>query len=395
MIILFFQYLSTSVGYKIPAFFFYSSTKMMLSFFTALFLTLFLAPYVIRKLYQLKIGQKIRSKQECPLLYELHEKKKDTPTMGGALILFSMSISLLLWMDLRESFTLILFIAMVVLGLLGGVDDYLKLKKKSSTGLRPRKKMLIQALFSGLLAIYLLTPGAQEGYFHKPVAKEIIQGNKVTLKSSEYMERVYIPFVKKPFVIFKGYGKILCFFFILFVIIGSSNAVNLTDGLDGLATGSMILVSLVFAIFAFISSHLGLSSYLNLLYIEGSQEIAIFLAGMAGALFGFLWYNGYPAQIFMGDTGSLSLGGLIGVCSVLLRREFLLALVGGVFVVETLSVILQVLSYRYRQKKRLFLCTPLHHHFEYKGWPETKVVVRFWIVGFLLALLGILSLKLQ
>lgn len=358
---------------------------------TTLALTLFLGPLFIRKLYQLKIGQKIRTKEECPLLYKLHEKKKDTPTMGGVLLLFSIVISLFLWMDPFSPFTVLLLITVLVLGSLGGMDDFLKLKKKRSLGLKPRKKMLVQTLFASFIALYLLVP--ELGI--KPVIKEKVKGQMVVLKTNDYMERLYIPFVKSPLKLFAGYGKIFCFFLILFVIIGSSNAVNLTDGLDGLASGLLIFVGLVFALFAFLSSHLGLSAYLNIPYIEGAQEIAIFLAAMSGALLGFLWYNGYPAQVFMGDTGSLALGGVIGVCSVLLRREFLLGLVGGIFVVETLSVILQVLSYRYRNKKRIFLCTPLHHHFEYKGWPETKVVIRFWIIGFILALVGILSLKLQ
>ena len=391
MITLFLQYLAHSFDWKVPSFFFYSSAKMMLSFITTLALTLFLGPFFIRKLYQLKIGQKIRTKEECPLLYELHEKKKDTPTMGGVLILVSIGISLFLWMDISHPFTFLLFLTILVLGALGGVDDYLKLKKKRSLGLKARKKMLIQTLFASFIALYLLMPGLEA----QPIVKEKVNGRLITLKTTEYMERLYVPFVKNPFISFSGINKVICFFMILFVIIGSSNAVNLTDGLDGLAAGLLILVGLVFALFAFLSSHLGLSAYLNIPYIEGAQEIAIFLAAMSGALLGFLWYNGHPAQVFMGDTGSLALGGVIGVCSVLLRRELLLGLVGGIFVIETLSVILQVLSYRYRQKKRIFLCTPLHHHFEYKGWPETKVVIRFWILGFLLAFLGVLSLKLQ
>ncbi len=182
---------------------------------------------------------------------------------------------------------------------------------------------------------------------------------------------------------------------ITFVVAGASNAVNLTDGLDGLATGCLIMVASCLALFAFVSNHLDLSGYLNILYVEGSGEIAIYLSALVGACIGFLWYNGYPAEIFMGDTGSLALGGIIGVAAVLLKREALLALVGGVFVVETLSVIMQVMSYRYRKKKRIFRCTPLHHHFECIGWPESKVVIRFWIVGLLLAIVGMSSLKFQ
>ena len=179
------------------------------------------------------------------------------------------------------------------------------------------------------------------------------------------------------------------------MITGSSNAVNLTDGLDGLAAGCLVMVSLVLALFAFLSNNIDLARYLNILYIEGSGEIAVYLMALAGASLGFLWYNGYPAQVFMGDTGSLPLGGVLGVSSVLLRREVLLAVAGAIFVAEAMSVILQVLSYRYRNKKRIFLIAPLHHHFEYKGWPETKVVIRFWIISLLFAIIAVASLKFQ
>ncbi len=181
----------------------------------------------------------------------------------------------------------------------------------------------------------------------------------------------------------------------MFVVTGSSNAVNLTDGLDGLAAGCLVMVAGVLALFAFLSNNIEMSRYLNILYIEESGEIAVFLFSLMGACLGFLWFNGYPAQLIMGDTGSLALGGLIGVSAVLLRRELLLGLVGGVFVAEALSVILQVASYKLRNRKRIFMCAPLHHHFEYKGWPETKVVLRFWIVCLILAVIGIASLKFQ
>lgn len=179
------------------------------------------------------------------------------------------------------------------------------------------------------------------------------------------------------------------------MITGASNAVNLTDGLDGLAAGCLLMVAFCLGLIAFVSNNIDLAAYLNILYIEGSGEIAIYLSAFSGACLGFLWYNSHPAQVFMGDTGSLTLGGIIGVSAILLRREFLLALVGGIFVAEALSVIIQVASYKLRNKKRVFLCAPLHHHFEYKGWPETKVVTRFWIVAFLLAMVGLVSLKLQ
>lgn len=382
---------------KIPTVFSYFSTRIMLATATSLLLCIFLGPRFIRKLYELKIGQPIRCAQECPVLAELHEKKKDTPTMGGVLILFSMCVSLFLWMDLTNVFTYILLFTTLFLGVLGGMDDYLKLRHKNSKGLNARKKMIWQLLFSGLLALYLLCPAFTETFSgsHPPVAKQQAHREQITLSTQEYMERLYLPFFKDPVAIFDGWWKIASFLLIVFVITGTSNAVNLTDGLDGLAAGCLFMVSLVLGLIAFLSNNIDLARYLNILYIEGSGEIAVYLFALCGACLGFLWYNGYPAQVFMGDIGSLALGGILGVASVLLRREVLLALSGAIFVVEALSVIIQVASYRLRNKKRVFLCAPLHHHFEYKGWPETKVVVRFWIISILFAILSVASLKFQ
>jgi len=337
-------------------------------------------------------------------LAELHGKKKETPTMGGVLILFAMSVSLFLWMDLTNAFTWLLLATTLVFGGLGAVDDFLKLRRKNARGLKARKKMAVQVGFSSLLALYLVCPPITQALSGKetlrpPAAKEQIAGKPpvqtVSLNTREYMGRFYLPFFKDPVLILSGGLMIFSFLWIVFIITGSSNAVNLTDGLDGLAAGCLVMASLVLALFAFFSNHIALARYLNILYIEGSGEIAVYLFALAGAALGFLWYNGYPAQVFMGDTGSLALGGILGVCAVLLRREVVLAIAGAVFVAEALSVILQVLSYRYRNKKRIFLCAPLHHHFEYKGWPETKVVIRFWIVSLLCAIIAVASLKLQ
>jgi phospho-N-acetylmuramoyl-pentapeptide-transferase len=330
------------------------------------------------------------------MLAQLHEKKKDTPAMGGVRILGALLFSLFLWMDLCSVFTWILCITTVWIGAIGAYDDFLKLKYKNSKGLRGKKKLFFQVLFASCLASYLLFPSLNEGLLSsKSMVLPVAQEESVTLSLTAYSLQYYIPFVKDPIFILKGLGVIVGFLFTVFVVTGSSNAVNLTDGLDGLASGCLVMVSLVLALVGFFSNNIELSKYLNILYIEGSGEIAIYLCALAGACLGFLWFNGSPAQVFMGDTGSLALGGILGVSAVLLRRECLLALVGGIFVVETLSVILQVLSYRLRNKKRIFLCTPLHHHFEYKGWPETKVVMRFWIISLLLCIVGIVSLKLQ
>jgi phospho-N-acetylmuramoyl-pentapeptide-transferase len=403
MLIVLIKYFYKFFNTPIPSVFTYVSTRMILSAITSLIITIFLGPFVIRKLYTLKIGQKIRTKETCPLLAQLHEKKKDTPTMGGVLILFSMLLSLFLWMDLSNTFTLILLVTTLWLGFVGALDDYLKLKHKNSKGLPSKLKFFLQLIFAVSIAIYLFWPNSQrlvkKEFLIRPLAKEhisraSIQTRPVNLTPREYISRLYIPFYKKP-IVFHGLGLFFIFILIIFVITGASNAVNLTDGLDGLAAGCLVMVAVVLALFAFLSNHIQMTRYLNILYIENSGEIAIYLFAMAGACLGFLWYNGFPAQIFMGDTGSLALGGILGISAILLRREFLLAVIGGIFVVECLSVILQVLSYRYRNKKRIFLCSPLHHHFEYKGWPEAKVVIRFWIVGLLLAIIGIASLKFQ
>lgn len=382
-------------GVKVPAVFTYTSTRMMLAAVTGLLLSIVLGPFFIRKLYALKVGDTARM-GDCPPLALLHDKKKDTPTMGGCLILFSMLVALLLWMDLSHAFTLILFVSTCVLGLVGGRDDYLKLKYKNAKGLSGRKKILCQVLLASFLAVYMLAPSVTQSlhfdqWFAPPVIKESF--NTITLQ--EYASRIYIPFLKDPVVIFSGVFVILSALFIIFVVTGASNAVNLTDGLDGLAAGCLILVASSLAFIAFLSNNVDIAAYLNILYIEGSGEIAIYLSAFVGACLGFLWYNGHPAQVFMGDTGSLALGGIIGVAAVLLRRELLLGLVGGVFVAEALSVIIQVGSYKLRNQKRVFKCAPLHHHFELCGWPETKVVVRFWIIGLLLAIVGVASLKFQ
>lgn len=395
MIFIILQFLQKSLGINTPAVFLYSSTRMMLAAATSLAITIFLGPFCIRTLYSLKIGQKIRSSEECPLLAELHGKKKETPTMGGLLILFSMLVSLFLFMDYGSIFTWILGITAIFLGALGGVDDWFKLKYKNSRGLSAKKKLFFQFLFSVLLGLYFFYPlfsGWISDLFHidAPHAKDPFTLS--ILPMEEYMKLLFLPFYKYPFLILT---PVLSIFFLFFVVTGSSNAVNLTDGLDGLASGCLVMVASSLGVLAFLTNHIEIARYLKILYIEGSGEIAVFLFALSGSALGFLWYNGYPAQVFMGDTGSLSLGGIVGVSAVLLRRELLLAIIGAIFVLEALSVILQVASFKLRKKKRIFLCAPLHHHFEYKGWPETKVVVRFWILSLFFSIIGLASLKFQ
>ncbi|MFN0065280.1 MAG: phospho-N-acetylmuramoyl-pentapeptide-transferase [Chlamydiales bacterium] len=405
MLLFLIEFLRTFLKIEPPAVFEYYSTRMALAALTALLITIFCGKPFIKKLYELKIGDKVRS-EDCPLLGELHRNKNDTPTMGGVLILFAVVIALFIWMDLQSAFTLILLFTTLGFGGLGAADDYLKLRYKSKKGLSPKKKLLVQFALASSVVLYLVWPPFAQwvhhgSWFEPPHAKEQIAemaekgpsslSDLAILSSKEYATRLYIPFFKKPLFYFGGFAALL----LLGVIIGASNAVNLTDGLDGLATGTVMLVASTFAIVAFLTNNLDFSRYLHILYIEGSGEIAIFLAAVAGSCLGFLWYNSHPAQVFMGDTGALTLGAILGVSAILLARAFLLAVVGGVFVIEALSVILQVGSYKLRNKKRVFLCAPLHHHFEYKGWAETKVVTRFWIISLLFALVGIASLKFQ
>ncbi len=402
MLLLFLRYLAETFSLKIPAVFLYTSTRMMLSALTTLALTLGLGPWLIRQLYTLKTGQSIRV-EGSPFLAQLHQHKKKTPTMGGALILFSMLTALVLWMDWQSSFTLLLCSATLWLGWVGGVDDYLKMKRKSSKGLRSKYKFLLQLMFSLVFACYLFYPSLsrviQRGeWFAPPVIKTHCVEPEQESDSEDQHEgygHYYLPFKKHPIVFLSGWQVLGALVFTVCVVTGASNAVNLADGLDGLAVGLILPVALVLASVAFLSNHCTLAAYLNIPAIRGSGEVGVYLTAMAGACVGFLWYNGYPAQVFMGDTGSLALGGILGVAAVLLQREFLLALVGGVFVIEVLSVVIQVWSYRYRNKKRVFRCTPLHHHFEFKGWPESVVVLRFWIIGWILALIGLASLKFQ
>lgn len=368
--------------------------RMIFAAMTALLLTITCGKTTIQLLKKFKIKNEIRT-SNCPTLAKLHQLKQSTPTMGGVLIIFSILITALIWMNLSNIFTWILCLTMLMIGALGFIDDYKKIKYRNSKGIKGKKKLMIQILIGSLIGAYLLIPSFQElcGHLFKtPIIKQLTEEEFTQIPLSQFASRVYLPFIKEPFQ-FEGYFRFALILFFIFVISGCSNGVNLTDGLDGLAIGVSILTAMGFALIAFVSNHIELAAYFHTPYIEGSCEIAIFLAIVVGASIGFLWFNAYPAQIFMGDTGSLTLGAILGVSAVLLKKEFLLALIGGVFVIETLSVILQVASFRLRNQKRIFLCAPLHHHFEYLGWSETKVVMRFWILSLLFTLIGILSLR--
>lgn len=330
---------------------------------TALSLSFLFGPLLIEKLRAMKIGQIIRT--DGP---RTHLAKAGTPTMGGILILITLLLSTLLWARMDNRFILLAILSAILLGVLGFVDDYMKLVKQHSRGLSSSAKMFWLLLVSLALAGYL--------YLSPP--------------NPFYAAEINVPYLKDAFV---NLGS-LYIPFVMLVFLGSCNAVNLTDGLDGLAIGSIIISALVYGIFAYLAGHAKFSSYLRIIPVPGAGELCIFLAAMIGAGLGFLWFNGYPAEIFMGDTGSLFLGGGIGLVALLIKQELLLVIVGGIFVLEALSVLLQVLVFRMRGK-RVFRMAPLHHHFELGGLAEPKVVIRFWILSIIFALASLTALKLR
>ena len=375
---------------QIPHLFFYTTFKMLMAALCSFAFTLVTGKVFIAKLVSLKIGHRVRV-AECKALEGSYNKGESIPSMGGVLFIFSIVLSNLLWMNNKSPFAYLFSFILLTMGAIGFADDYLKVRGNKK-GLSARIKFCMQFICVFFIASYLHSESIS--HFINGVmnfTETGIKGNGIDGSFPLFMKYVYIPFCKNP-LIFSS--SILMFFFTMFVLIGTSNAVNLTDGLDGLATGCMLLVAAVFAIIAFVSGHVLIADYLNILYVEGAGEIAIFLSSMIGGLLGFLWFNSYPAQVFMGDTGSLALGAAVALAAVLLRKEFLLALTGGIFVIETMSVILQVLSFKFFGK-RMFSCAPIHHHFEIKGWHESKIVIRFWMIGFILALAGLISLKVQ
>lgn len=331
---------------------------------TAMFICFILGPYFIQMLKKRQVSEKIRA--EGP---KTHHKKAGTPTMGGLIILGGIVIPTLLWADLSNYAVLLVLGVTVWLGVLGFMDDYLKALKNQPKGLVARKKMIGQLLLGVLFGVALQYMGPD----------------------GQYDGTTSIPFFKN-YVLTLG---ILYVPFIVVVITGSSNAVNLTDGLDGLAIGLCGLCFIAFAAIAYVSGRVDFSQYLQIEYLPGTGELAVFCGAVLGSSLGFLWFNSHPAEVFMGDTGSLALGGALGAIAILLKKELLLVIVGGVFVITALSVIIQVLSYKFRGGKRVFKMAPLHHHFELCGWAESKIVTRFWILGALCVLLTLATLKIR
>ncbi|MDR0558265.1 MAG: phospho-N-acetylmuramoyl-pentapeptide-transferase [Treponema sp.] len=328
---------------------------------TTLLICYMAGPRIIEALKRLKVGQTIRS--DGP---ETHLKKAGTPTMGGVLIILSMIISTLLWQDFENPHIWIITGSFVALGLIGFLDDYLKVTKHNSDGLSARTKLIGQ--FAVAIAVTLIL------YFSR----------------NEETTLLYLPFFKNP-VCDLG---VLWIPFAVLLIVGESNAVNLSDGLDGLAAGLLLFVFIALALLSYLSGRADYSAYLGIPFIQGAGDVTVFCLAAVGACVGFLWFNAHPAEVFMGDVGALSLGGVIAVISLIIKKEIVALIIGGVFVLEAASVILQVLSYKIR-KKRVFLMAPIHHHFEKSGWDETKVVIRFWILGGLFAIIALSTLKIQ
>lgn len=339
----------------------YISFRAAYAALTALLVSFVFGPKVIELLARLKFGQSIRS--DGP---ESHQVKAGTPTMGGVLIILSVVISLLLWQDFRNFYSWLAFGTIVGFGLLGFLDDFLKITRKNSKGLRAWFK------FGGQILVSLIVVGFL--YFRRHDVTSLL----------------YVPFIKNPVLDL----SLLYIPFGIFLLVGFSNAVNLTDGLDGLATGLMIAALLAFGVIAYLTGHSDFAAYLKIPYIAGAGELSIVVLSFVGACVGFLWFNCHPAEIMMGDTGSLTMGGLLGVLSLMLKKEILLLIIGGVFVIETASVIIQVISFK-TTGKRVFRMSPLHHHFELAGWAESKVVARFWILGGMFAILALSTLKIQ
>ncbi len=339
----------------------YITIRVIFSIVTALFISLIFGPYIIRNLSLNNFSESIR--EEGP---KSHFNKSGTPTMGGILIILSLLITTLLWSDLSNKYILYLIFTTFFFSLIGLIDDYKKMKI-SKKGLSAKNKIILQFLFAGMLSIVMfnLIETSQEQQLIIPLFKNIVIDFGI----------FYIPFT-------------------MLVIISTSNAVNLTDGLDGLAIMPVVLVSGALGVFAYLSGNIIFSEYLKIPYIKDAGEITVFIGALIGSGLGFLWFNTYPAQVFMGDVGALSLGAILGLIAVIVRQEIVLIIMGGIFVLEALSVVIQVLSFKFR-KKRIFLMAPFHHHFEQKGWMEPKVVVRFWIITLILVLIGLATLKLR
>ncbi len=356
----------------------YITVRTALASVTALLISFLLGPWLIGRLRDLQIGQFIR--EEGP---KSHQSKAGTPTMGGLLIVGSTIVPTLLWGDLENEYVWLAVFTMLVFGFVGFIDDYAKVSRKRNLGLTGKRKFVMQILASTIVAATLLTLTAA-GQYSTQLSVPFFKNFRPDLVVRSVLHTPYIWWI--------GYVPFLIF--IALVLVGSSNAVNLTDGLDGLAIGCVVVAAGALTVLTYVTSHAGFSLYLDLQHIPQIGELTVFCGALVGSALGFLWFNAHPAEVFMGDVGSLALGGSIGMIAVAIKQEILLFFVGGVFVIEALSVILQVASFRLTGK-RIFLMSPLHHHFELAGWSESKIIVRFWIAALIFALFSLTTLKLR
>ena len=341
----------------------YLTVRAVFAMMTSLLITLLLGKWIISKLQHYQIAQVIRS--DGP---ESHLDKKGTPTMGGVLILFAFFTSVIIWGDWRNPFLWIVIVTALLFSSIGFIDDYLKIKKQNSDGLSRRQKILAQSISSILICIWLLSLNS------KTIGAELL-----------------IPFFKDLVIPLNAFGFLIVGWF---AIVGGSNSVNLTDGLDGLAIMPVAMIAIALGVFAYVTGNINFANYLDLPFLNDSGEVFVICCAIAGSGLGFLWFNTYPAEVFMGDVGALSLGAALGLIAVIVKQELVLAIMGGVFIIETFSVILQVGSFKLRGK-RIFNMAPIHHHFELKGWAEPKVIVRFWIITVFLVLIALSSLKIR
>jgi phospho-N-acetylmuramoyl-pentapeptide-transferase len=357
----------------------YLTFRIAFASLTALFLSLILGPWLIGRLKEFQIGQFIR--EEGP---RSHQAKAGTPTMGGVLIVISFLFPTLLWADLTNPYVWIALLATSAFAAVGFADDYLKIKNRRNLGLTGKTKLLLQVAIAFAVGIGLLLLN-RVGLYSTNLIVPFAKNFRPDLLIDAFLHNRYTwPFAFLPF-----------FFFVALVLVGSSNAVNLTDGLDGLASGLIIITGGALAVLTYVTGHEVFAKYLGIQFVPRIGELAVFCGAVVGSTIGFLWWNAHPAEIFMGDVGSLALGGAMGTVAVLIKQELLLPLIGGVFVAEALSVILQVGSYKLRNGKRIFKMAPLHHHFEALGWKESQVIIRFWIAGLILALFALTTLKLR
>lgn len=389
MLLIFFDWLEQYV--RAAGVFNYITLRAVMATLTALGIGLFLGPAVIRKLTELKVGQAVRD--DGP---QTHLVKSGTPTMGGALILLAIGITTILWADLSNRFVWVLIVVTMGFGAVGWVDDYRKVVNQDPRGLPARWKYFWQSLIGIVAAIYLAfsVPAQSNAQALELFTQWVSSGFNMTLPPKASL---MVPFFKEIAHPLGVFGFMLLTYF---VIVGTSNAVNLTDGLDGLAIMPTVMVAGALGVFAYVTGNAVFAKYLLIPYIPGAGELTVFCAALVGAGLAFLWFNAYPAQVFMGDVGALALGGALGTVAVVVRQEIVLFIMGGVFVVETLSVMLQVGYFKYTKKRfgegrRILKMAPLHHHFEVGGWKETQVVVRFWIITMILVLAGLSTLKLR